>query len=377
MIKNRIIMDNIKEDRKEPETPTSNMRSEILLKSSVVKARNVIKKKFRDLHNEKLEFNELINKQYKPIIEPLKTLVDVTKKHKQQDDQTESIKKEFIKPEKKIFSKSLYKTAVPSHRRRLFTTASKSTNLPNVSGISEMQTENVDNDDDEYSSVDSEPESPKSTSFFDVTSGEDADLMEKKLITQVKALKTSKNDDFYGFRNHRGELTLGNETVSVNGGDGKPLSFCIKKKEFPITNGLVNLLLSTNPKQYSQRDLDTYKDMLIYTNAHKHDFSRTNMIRRNPQSIKYQNVIKNLFPIKVLRSQTKKMSGGTMQKPQMDYKIVDKRGKFHYTYWDDPNELVDRLRLLISSQAAGHTGHTNEIISILEELQEAKIIKIK
>lgn len=45
-----------------------------------------------------------------------------------------------------------------------------------------------------------------------------------------------------------------------------------------------------------------------------------------------------------------------------------------YIYWDDPNELVDRLRLLLASRAAGHTGHTNEITSIIEELQERDII---
>lgn len=45
-----------------------------------------------------------------------------------------------------------------------------------------------------------------------------------------------------------------------------------------------------------------------------------------------------------------------------------------YTYWDDPNELVERLRLLMASQAAGHTGHTNEIASIVEELREACLI---
>jgi hypothetical protein len=46
-----------------------------------------------------------------------------------------------------------------------------------------------------------------------------------------------------------------------------------------------------------------------------------------------------------------------------------------FKYWNDTNELVDRLRLLVASQSAGHTGHNNEIVSILEELQEAKIIE--
>ena len=43
-------------------------------------------------------------------------------------------------------------------------------------------------------------------------------------------------------------------------------------------------------------------------------------------------------------------------------------------YWDDPKELVDRLRLLLASQAAGNPSYTNEIISIIEELRESGII---
>ena len=45
-----------------------------------------------------------------------------------------------------------------------------------------------------------------------------------------------------------------------------------------------------------------------------------------------------------------------------------------YVPWDDPNELVDRLRLLGAAQAAGNNNHNNEIISIIEKLQEAKIV---
>lgn len=45
-----------------------------------------------------------------------------------------------------------------------------------------------------------------------------------------------------------------------------------------------------------------------------------------------------------------------------------------YVHWNDPKELVDRLRLLIESKCVGHTGHDNEINSILEELREDGII---
>lgn len=45
-----------------------------------------------------------------------------------------------------------------------------------------------------------------------------------------------------------------------------------------------------------------------------------------------------------------------------------------YEYWDNPNELVERHRLLYASANAGHTGHENEMLSIIEELREAGII---
>lgn len=45
-----------------------------------------------------------------------------------------------------------------------------------------------------------------------------------------------------------------------------------------------------------------------------------------------------------------------------------------FVYFDDPNELCDRLKLLIASQDAGNTNHANEIASILEELRELRII---
>lgn len=45
-----------------------------------------------------------------------------------------------------------------------------------------------------------------------------------------------------------------------------------------------------------------------------------------------------------------------------------------YEYYDDPNELCDRLKLLVSSKQAGNTNHDYEINSIVEELREADII---
>ena len=45
-----------------------------------------------------------------------------------------------------------------------------------------------------------------------------------------------------------------------------------------------------------------------------------------------------------------------------------------YEYWDDPNELCERLKLLLASKSAGNTNHDQEINSIIEELKERNII---
>ena len=50
------------------------------------------------------------------------------------------------------------------------------------------------------------------------------------------------------------------------------------------------------------------------------------------------------------------------------------KNKIDYIHWDDPNELVDRLRLLEALRQAGHNVNNNEILSIIEELREAGLI---
>lgn len=91
-------------------------------------------------------------------------------------------------------------------------------------------------------------------------------------------------------------------------------------------------------------------------------FTSTCKTNNSPSSLKTINdVIQPLFK-----------SGNGIQ---TEYMILDKKSdNLEYTYWDDPNELIDRLRLLVSSSTAGHNAHNNEIVAIIEELREANII---
>lgn len=79
----------------------------------------------------------------------------------------------------------------------------------------------------------------------------------------------------------------------------------------------------------------------------------------------YADILKRTNAMYSLRSQTTK-TGGLL----LDYNEKPSE----YVYFDDINELCERLKLLIASQHAGNTNHTNEIASILEELRECGII---
>lgn len=91
-----------------------------------------------------------------------------------------------------------------------------------------------------------------------------------------------------------------------------------------------------------------------------------------PYSLKekneYAEILKRSSAIYNLRPQLSKTGGRGL--------LLDLNDKHvEYKYFDDVNELCDRLKLLIASAHAGNTSHNNEIISILEELRECGIIE--
>lgn len=131
----------------------------------------------------------------------------------------------------------------------------------------------------------------------------------------------------------------------------------INGKMYPATPGLLQLLFLKKPENQTSDDLKLYLNILEESNVYRRNFDPNQQIKGN-NSHKYKQIIKPLI-------QNKRSGNGLMNLP---------KDNIDYIYWDDPNEVVDRLRLLISSQQAGHNNHNNEILSILEELREANII---
>lgn len=190
-------------------------------------------------------------------------------------------------------------------------------------------------------------------------------LKDKSINQENKALNVA-----YGVRNEGDKLMIGNAPITLNtiGDNFNRLSLLtMSDKSYEVTPGLSELLFQSKPNidLITEKDKLTYKDILIHTNAHKRGFNPLGQIRGNSGS-KYCQIIKPLF----FDPDTKKVKQGGSLPILKKYK-----SNTDLIYWDDPNELIDRLKILVASKDAGNTNHDNEIISIIEELKEAGIIK--
>ncbi|KAE9522511.1 hypothetical protein AGLY_017104 [Aphis glycines] len=156
-----------------------------------------------------------------------------------------------------------------------------------------------------------------------------------------RSLEECEKDIIYGPRKKSdGVIKLGHEEVKFKNNE-----IIINDSSYQLTPGLVELLFSRYPMQYTDSDLNTYKSILIQTSAHL----TLDGTKIKQGGAKYKQIICKLF------------SSGTGVQLQTH----------NLVYWNDPNELVDRLRLHLASQSAGNTGVSNEILSIFEELYES------
>ncbi|EZA61635.1 hypothetical protein X777_11758 [Ooceraea biroi] len=114
---------------------------------------------------------------------------------------------------------------------------------------------------------------------------------------------------------------------------------------------------------YTDDYLEKYRSMLQVMNAYRRDHSARGQVKSN-KGHKYKYVIAPL-----LATEPKTKSGrGLPRAMTLNDNAID------YVHWDDPNELVDRLRLLNASRQAENNSHDNEMLSIIEELREAGLI---
>lgn len=310
------------------------------IKEQVIKSVDTIKNKIKMIQNEEDESNLKFKKVFKPIIKPLETLIKV-KSSKYPDGGTSN------SMEESGMNDELNSSMEYDDFKDLF---------------------NVHSYKDTERSSDDEYKSPLKTNNDTLISLKKEDLMDIYDGINIP----------FGIRSENKKLMMGNSEVSLsqskNATSGKSYVMTLNDMKYNLTPGLTELLIRNKPdlKVVTDKDKMIYKDMLDITNAHKRDYNPSGQIKGD-KGIKYCKIIKPLFS---QNTHLTKPQNNLSSKIGGNLPILKKYNKnTDYIYWDDPNELIERLKLLIASKSAGNSNHDNEIISIIEELQEAGIIE--
>ncbi|XP_057327360.1 uncharacterized protein LOC130676312 [Microplitis mediator] len=320
-------------------------REEIIKQRDILRkisqASDAIRQKHKMLKLGKDTAEKAMSEMFKPIVTPLQSLVDSsppTSKQKIKEEIKQEIKQENSSlkdlsehgnDDDDDDGQSLYDSIISQNN-----TGARSKNL-----------------DDTLLS-----RTPTSTS----TPAKTGDLS-KSYINKFNSF-SNEIDSRYGVRRKFNKLFIGDSNIAF-----KDNKIMVQDKSYPMTSGLLELLFKKSPidSLVTQNDRKKYFEILEKTNTHRKHYKADGEIFID-STPKFDNYIADF-----LAKHNYSSSGGGIPNLMIARK---KKTPIDYVYWDDPNELIDRLRLLMASQAAGNPSHTNEIISIIEELREAEII---
>ena len=211
----------------------------------LIKSRNILKNKFQSIKLGETEKEAEIEKQFKPLTEPLKKLVKLS---------DESSIKPIIKKYKGVKFKS-----------NLTSNINKEEDEEMFESAKEEEEEDDEEDNDDYSKID-----------------------EGFNLAMLK--NNPKFDSAYGpHQNENGEWKFGNAYLKFNGN-----KIYIGNQKWNFTPGLFELICLKNPKNYEPYELQIYKKILINTSAHKLNNDPKNEINIS-RKLKYTKIIKDLF----------------------------------------------------------------------------------
>lgn len=212
----------------------------------------------------------------------------------------------------------------------------------------------------------------------DVSIQTDEELVEQYLKRLSTPAMRSQLDNSYGMRlDGKGGLLIGDSAISFT-----KSKVIVKDQKFDVTAGLLELLTMKLPnfEIISSDDLSVYKRILILTNGHRQMYSAEKPVNASKGS-KYTKVIAKLFP------SASSFTAATRTEPASSPPLTRNKNATEKTallsgsgiisqksYTNSANALVNRLRLLMLSKAAGHTAHSVEIGEIVDLLRLNRII---
>lgn len=294
----------------------------------IVRAKQAVRRKLRTLQGRKFA-SELASKElFKPLIHPLKTGVEALSGTKKEiADTLSETKKELQELKREVkyerdTSMEKYESAPGSPK-------------DDMQELFESSLKNLKDDDDDG---EIQPGDKSSVVFYD-------DVFGPKIREENLPLGFQKG------------TYLGNKSYSYIEGQ----KFIIGDKEYTYTPGLHSLIYEKYPernKLYTEDDKKKYEAIILDTNL-AYNWGGHKLSSRGE---KYNKIIKPVLKVTV---------------PPTGEGLIScrKRSNPIYISWSDPNELCERLRLLVSSRAAGNTGVNREIEAIISELRRAGIVE--
>lgn len=372
-------------------------KSEKTLKLAVAQAADQIRNKFKEIHNQRKETDRLLEEQYKPITKKLKDLIDV----RAPSTAYSSPSTEPTQPPQQLshaVSRNQGAAATqkrlkfkPQHNRVQRRANLKHAYQRNSSTAASRQPQNLhqslplqyESDKEMAEPMDATEGSAKRNQASSVSDDNDDDdydaqFLERNRWSRVKSDTERKIRDY-----KKNSITLKaanfNELRELHAELAK-----IKKRDLDVET------VAEGPEPASTSDLDATLRVQsppppppekkkrgrppLTAAARRAQFDRLNREHDSPPQ-----------PKEPRRRAIRTASLHTRLPPRSGFGMIDlttkefhnnaKSGSNMFVYWNDPNELVSRLRLLVSSVSAGHTGHNNEILSIIEELREENIIE--
>lgn len=330
-------------------------------KQQLIDTRKAIRQKLLALKLNKNESEDSFERQYRPIIEPLKKIIEssqVSKKIKLEPKH---------EPKQEADIQDLH-----------FMNKVPAANDVSKLNVTKIEVDKDEEEEDEKTIFESEEDSAEETFASpneDAMVGADYD---PEIIAHVDAMQMGDHDTYdvrTGVRYTKEYgLTIGDSPLIIRGKD-----FRIKNQEFKGTKGLISLLFLNNPTGFTQNDLEVYAKILKLTYATRRDYKSSSQVQ-GVNTPKYRNIIKPIMADPYTVALQSSYSSPKSSRPQQKQgeglrnKSVVENKPFQYVYYNDINELIDRLILLHASQSAGNNSHLNEITSIEEELREANII---
>lgn len=326
------------------------------LKRKLIKSVESVKNKVKALRSDRASLSSTLEATFQPITKPLNVLAN---------NAIAEIKTEL--PDDVSLKNVLKKPDIKRERK----STQFETSFNKFSDAASADTEYND-DDDDYSSDDS-----NTTMKSAVSSGGEETAANSSILNDYLKYAYKEKKIPFGVNVKPEGLYIGDSPVSLSGSQ-----LNVKDDVFPLTRGLMELIFRKEPTEslITTDDVDNYMKILTMTHAYRRHFKKGEQVQAH-SNIKYRTFIKKyLLENKLMKGGCLNGGGGGggCNKNTIKAKREITMKRFYpntdYIYWDNPNELVDRLKLLIASQSAGNTNHTNEINSIIEELKEAGII---